>query len=1161
VVSSIPAVPLTCANCATENPDQARFCLACGSPVGVRAEVRRERKFVAMLFADLVGSTSLGEREDPEVVQDLVSNTFTRLSQEIERFGGTVDKIMGDAILALFGVPAAHEDDPERAVRAALEMQSVLATMNAEADAAGRPRLGMRVGVEAGEVLVNLERTPDLPDRMVTGDAANTASRLQSAAEPGAVVVGPAVYAASSQVIDYRELPPLHLKGKAEAIPAWVAAGVKTRHGERAHLGLEAALVGRDDELATLKQAFHRVVSTGRPGLVTVIGPAGVGKSRIAWELLKYVDGLPDSPTWIRGRCYAYGNRSYSALAEAMKGRLGVQEDESPDAIRAKVDTEVAELFGDGEGDDAVARHMAALVGGSTEQAFLREDLFDAWRRFLERVAARRPVVLLLEDIHWADEGLLDFLDHMAHWGQGPILSLTLARPELLEHRPAWGGGIRSYSALYLDALSSDQNAEMLTRLLGSEVPEGLRRLVLERSEGNPLFTEEIVRSLIDRGVLRTQHADSWELAAAVEDIELPRSIQGVIASRLDALPGDEKHALQDGSVVGRVFWLGTLGALASLDHEAARGVVGRLRLKEILIPREPSAFGSDPEFGFRHVLIRDVAYESLPKAERAAKHAQVAAWFEEVGGARAVEFAEQIATHHAERRRLLGELGAAAAELAAADGDLLRWSVTAADRARRLREATEAVRWFATAVDAARSLGGPQAELAGLLEDLGWTEMGAGRVADGTRHLQEALALREEEGSELDAGRLQGLLGTIAFQNGRREEAMVLMASAFGRLQPLGDSAELAFAMTFMTIGIMFAERLEEAEPLFRQALAMAEAAARDPEAGYIAIYALSLVQLFLVMCLSYLGRWREAEPMVGKLESLARSSGDVGVYFRAMGMQVLYLHDAEPELDLARIDRLLDEQLDLARKSGRFGDAIYTIDSASWINLIHGRLDAAEALGREALDWSSHGADAFRSEALRRLSWIALVRGRVDEAERLVAEAGDVHASNLGGLVDPIVLAGVARARGDLETAATILTDRAKGAPAGAALDQWERVFVEGTVVLTELGRVDEAREMAGSLRRLADIRVQLEPSARWAEGLVAHDDEAAAAALGAAIAGFESREQPVDAGRCLIALAAVEERLGRDAGPVLRRARDSLAACGAGLYLAEAEAATAT
>ncbi|HXJ66751.1 MAG TPA: hypothetical protein VNN79_23585, partial [Actinomycetota bacterium] len=734
---------------------------------------------------------------------------------------------------------------------------------------------------------------------------------------------------------------------------------------------------------------------------------------------------------------------------------------------------------------------------------------------------------------------------------------------ELFEHRPGWGGGKRSYTALYLDALSEDQNAEMLTRLLGSRVPEGLRQLVLERSEGNPLFTEEIVRSLIDRGILRTQHADSWELAAAVEDVELPRSVQGVIASRLDALPPDEKRALQDGAVVGRVFWLGTLAALAGSgpDPEDHRSVAGRLRLKEILIPREPSAFAGDPEFGFRHVLIRDVAYESLPKSERAAKHAAVAAWFEQVAGERATEFAEQIATHHAERRRHLGEVGAAATELEAADRDLLRWSVAAAERAKRLREATEGVRWLAAAVGAARSLAGPSAELAGQLEALGWAEIGAGLIADGTGHLREALVLREEEGSELDAGRLQGLLGTIAFQNGQREEAMVLMASAFARLQALGDSAELAFAMTFMTIGILFAERLEEAEPLFRRALAMAEAAVRDPDAGYIATNALSLVRLFLVMCLVYMGRWREAEPMVEDLESLARSSGDVGVYFRAMGMKVLYLHDGEPELDLARIDRLLEEQLDLARRSGRLGDAIYTIDAASWINLIHGRLGAAEAFGREALEWTSHGADAFRSEAIRRLSWIALVRGQVDEADRLVAEAGDVLASSLGGLVRPIVLAGVARARGDLDTAATILTDRAKDGPAGAALDQWERLFIEAVVVLAELGRLDEAREMAGRIRRLADIRAQLEPLALWAEGVVADDDEAAAAALAEAVAGLEAREQPVDAGRCLIALAAAEGRLGRDAGPTLRRARETLAACGAGLYLAEAEAAAAS
>ncbi len=1150
-------MPITCATCGGENPDQARFCLACGSPVAAPAEVRRERKFVAMLFADLVGSTSLGEREDPEVVQNLVSNAFTRLGTEIERFGGTVDKIMGDAILALFGVPAAHEDDPERGVRAALEMQSALASMNAEASSAGRPHLQLRIGVEAGEVMVNLERTPDLPDRMVTGDAANTAARLQSAAEPGTVVVGPAVYAASNQVIDYRELPPVHLKGKAEAVPVWVATGVKTRHGERARLGLEASLVGRDDELASLKQVFHRMVSTGRPALVTVIGPAGVGKSRIAWELSKYVDGLPEPPTWMRGRCYAYGNRSYSAFSEAMKARCGVREDEAPDAIRDDVHRVVGELFEDG----TVAAEVEVLVGGTTERAFLREELFEAWRRFLERDAARRPVVVLLEDIHWADDGLLDFLDHLADWGQGPILVLTLARPELLEHRPAWGGGKRNYSALYLDALSEDQNAEMLTRLLGSKAPDGLRQLVLERSEGNPLFTEEIVRSLIDRGILRTQHADSWELAAAVEDIELPRSVQGVIASRLDALPADEKRALQDGAVVGRVFWLGALAALGSEGDDGHRGVVGRLRLKEILIPREPSAFGADPEFGFRHVLIRDVAYESLPKSERAAKHAQVAAWFEEVAGERANEFAERIATHHVERRRHLVEIGAPAADREAADRDALEWARAAALRAQELRDTSEAIRWWGIAVEAARSLGLLPGELADLLEHQGWIELSGGQVAVGADRVREALVLREEQGSEADAGRLQALLGTIAFQNGQTEEAMVLMGQAFGRLQQVGDGPDLAFALTFMALGIALSEQLEEAEPHLRRALAMAEAAAEDPEAGYIVPHTISLAKLFVAMGLIYLGRWREAEPIVGELEALARATGDLGVFFRARGMTALYLHDGVPELDMPRIDAVLEDSLDLARKSGRFGDAIYTIDAACIFAILHGRLDAAEAYAREELEWSSHGAEAFAAEARRRLAWVALLRGDVDGAGHLLEEAGPLTATSLGRLVPPIVEAGIARARGDAERSAEILAGVAKGVPAGATIDMWERLLIEAVVVLAGLGRMDEARPLTERLRRMADVRVQFEPVARWAEGLVAADDRTAAAALEAAVAGFAAREQPIDEACCLIALAAVQARSGQNPAPVLERARDLLESTGATLYLADAEAVAAT
>jgi class 3 adenylate cyclase len=458
-----------------------------------------------------VGSTELGEREDPEVVQSLVGRTFDRLSREIERYGGFLENFMGDAVLAVFGVPAAHEDDPERAVRCALEMHGVLSELNRDFAEEGRPRLALRIGVEAGEVLADLEGVAGPWDRMLTGDAVNTAARLEAAAEPGRVVVGPGVYAATKAVIDYAELAPLELKGKAELVPAWEALGVKARRrGERAPLGLEARLVGRDEEMVLLKQTLHRVGSESRPALVTMLGPAGVGKSRLAWELLKYVEGLPENfYYWRKGRCLAYGNVSYSALAEAVKEQCKILEDDPPLVAVGKVDAAVEELFGDWE----VAPHVRALVGAGEDRSFGREELFDAWRRFLEHMAARYPLVLVLEDIHWADAGLLDFVDHLADWAQGPIFVLTMARAELLEHRPTWGGGKRNYAAIYLDPLSPQENEAMLDDLLAGSLPVELKALVVERSEGNPLFTEEIVRMFIDRGVLRATGAARWELA------------------------------------------------------------------------------------------------------------------------------------------------------------------------------------------------------------------------------------------------------------------------------------------------------------------------------------------------------------------------------------------------------------------------------------------------------------------------------------------------------------------------------------------------------------------------------------------------------------------------------------------------------------------------
>ena len=532
-----------CPSCGTENPDGAKFCNACATPLEPERAGRKERKFATALFADLVGSTTLAEREDPEVVQSIVGRTFDRLSEEIARYEGLLEKFMGDAVLAVFGVPRAHEDDAERAVRAALEMGAVLSELNRGFAAEGKPTLEMRIGIEAGEVLVDLERASGPRDRMLTGDAVNTAARLQTSAEPGRVVVGPAVYASTKDVIDFRELEPLALKGKAEPVPAWEALRIKARtRGERPHLGLESRLVGRDEELAVMKQTLRRVESEGRPALVTVIGPAGVGKSRLVSELERFAEGLPQIVYWRRGRCLAYGNTSYSALADAIKAQCEIFEDDTAEVAAKKADAAVRELFGDEE----VAPQIRALVGAGDTRGMSREDLFEAWRRFLERMAARYPVVLVLDDLHWADEGLLDFVDHVADWAQGPILIVATARPELFEMRPTWGGGKRNAASIYLDPLSEAEGEAMLEDLVPGPLETELKRTIVERSEGNPLYVEEIVRKLIDDGVLRATDASRWEVARPVGDIELPRSIHGLIAARLDGLPEDEKAVLQE---------------------------------------------------------------------------------------------------------------------------------------------------------------------------------------------------------------------------------------------------------------------------------------------------------------------------------------------------------------------------------------------------------------------------------------------------------------------------------------------------------------------------------------------------------------------------------------------------------------------------------------
>ena len=478
---------------------------------------------------------------------------------------------------------------------------------------------------------------------------------------------------------------------------------------------MQAKLIGRDEELSVLTHTFERVRSEDRPALVTVVGAAGVGKSRLARELEAYVDALPVFIHWRRGRCLAYGNTTYSALADAIKAQCEILEDDAADVVQKKIEDAVEELFGDTE----IVSQVGALMGVGEPGTYSREELFDAWRRFFERMAARYPLVLVFEDIHWADDGLLDFIEYLGDWAQGPILTVALARPELFERRATWGGGKRNAASIALDPLSADESVAMLDDLLAGGLPEELGRVVAARSEGNPLFVEEIVRKLIDDGVLRASESSTWDVVTPVSHVDLPRSIQGLIAARLDGLPDDEKALLQDAAVIGRVFWSGAVAALSGAGPADVRDAVGRLRVKELLLLNDPPSFSGELEFTFRHALIRDGAYDSLPKSLRASKHVQVARWAEAKAGDRADEFAALIATHDLEALRYFDELGDVSAQRSVVQRDAHRWAMAAADRGAALWLPVEASRWYGEALGLAHAIGLSAAERAPIAREL----------------------------------------------------------------------------------------------------------------------------------------------------------------------------------------------------------------------------------------------------------------------------------------------------------------------------------------------------------------------------------------------------------------------------------------------------------
>jgi len=653
---------MTCSNCGQENPPGFLFCGRCGQPlVPPAGGPGEERKVVTVLFADVTGSTALGERLDPERLKDVMGAYFDAMREEIEAEGGTVEKFIGDAVMAVFGVPATHEDDPARALRAAGRMLSRLEVLNVDLSSRHEVELQIRVGVNTGEVIAASAPRPG--EAMVSGDAVNVAARLEQSARPGSVVVSERTARATRGFV-FRPLGSLELRGKGRGVPAFELAGERTAAPERGIPGLRAPMVGRDEELALLRSIYSRAAAEGRPHLVTVFGDAGIGKSRLTAEFLGWAESTEPPALALRGRCLPYGEGvTYWPLAEILKGHAGVLDTDPPDAALGKIrklgqDLLTPEVASDPDRATAALAYTVGVEDPSVDFRSMaprqvRAEVHAAWRSFFSALATSGPVVVLVEDVHWADPALLDLLEDLSDRAQGPVIVVCPSRPELIARRPGWGGGRRSYSSIFLEPLTPE-DAQGLVRLLLTveDLPRPVRDRILERAEGNPFYLEEIIRGLIDAGRI-SRDGERWRAAEDIADVQIPDTVQGVLAARIDLLDPGDKRVLQLAAVVGRVFWTGpVLRLLGDGDAESLTDAIERLQDRELVLARLGSSMAGQQELIFKHVLTREVAYGGLPRRDRVQAHAEVARWIEDTAGERRDEFVELLAHHYTEAHR-----------------------------------------------------------------------------------------------------------------------------------------------------------------------------------------------------------------------------------------------------------------------------------------------------------------------------------------------------------------------------------------------------------------------------------------------------------------------------------------------------------------------------
>ncbi|MDX6616798.1 MAG: hypothetical protein QOD60_1889 [Solirubrobacterales bacterium] len=1135
----------TCPNCGAESPPGAKFCVDCGTPLEASAPAAappkpseappEERRQATVLFADLSGYTAAAEQMDPEAVKALVDRTLRRLGDEIERHGGSIDKYIGDNVMGVFGAPVAHEDDSERAVRAGLAMQAAMEETNRKGQREHGVSFQLSVGINSGEVMAGAVGG----DRYtVIGDVVNVASRLQAAGRPGQVTVGASTVRASRDAIAYKELEPLKLKGKEQPVPAWEAVEVLLAGpGRRTALRSETPLIGRDRENEMMVSLVERVEREGSPHLITVIGQAGVGKSRLLREVISTLAESSHPPAIRRGQCPPYGSGiAYWALGEVIREQFEIVDTDQPEVAWDKLRSGVEELMrevGDPDSGERNAALIARALGieppndapaaDSDDPQRMREALFSAIRACIEAIALRKPLVLALEDIHWADEGMLDLIEYLARWVRAPLLLVGMARDELIERRPNWGGGRRNATSVSLEPLSATETRELVVALFpdaglgGDENGHGeMIGEVAERAGGNPLFAEEMVNRLIEEG---SGDAEG-----------LPGTVQSLLAARLDSLERIERLLLQHAAVVGQHFWVGSLERTAEEEGLDLAAVLASLQDKDMLVPSPGSRLAGEREYAFKHVLIRDVAYGMLPKSVRCRKHEQVGAFIEERAGERAESVVGLVAEHYVRAATLGAETSLDPDELTRLRGAAMEHLESAGDHGAALYSNAEALERYTQALEIAREL--DPASQARIGEKQGDVALRIGRVDPAVEVWTECLDYHRGEENLERVGDLHRKIGAGLWTKGERQASIDHYQKGIDLLKDGPPCLELVrlyeeAASLYMHTGdnmlaiyasekaLRLAERLDEGRAASRAHGIFGRVFGRIGDAEKARENLERSVELArgsdrgeAVRALLTLGYHLDA--------SEADYDGATAAYSEALDLAVelgdlpaqVELHAALAELAVLRTDwedaaRATDASAELADREGLTGKACFPMVIRGALSWRQGEWDEAAAACRRAHEL---GEQVGRSEiAYEALYWLAAALR--DSGDYAGAEAELARALDLcerAGLIPQSLEATTARA-----------------------------------VALALAGRGDAARGAAEEAERLTERLSFPIGEAATAEsgGAAAEDPVAGAESLAAAADAWLSLGRPIDAARCLVLRAWRLEEAGADGAETAR------------------------